>query len=1113
MTMHGKHIAHLVAAVLVAASLGCGGAHIPRPPAPEDSVARLQRNIAKVRHAIESTQQLIGRARGQPYLPDLYLRLAELYVEEAKYHYYIAYEGTKRRERAVTSVQARLLKDQAIAVYNRIMREFPDFREADKVLFSIAHEQRELGTYDEMLRTLQRIVDDFPKSAYRNESLLVIGDYHFDKNELPEAERFYRLILASPESSSHGMARYKLAWVRMNKEDFKGALDFFEQTIKGMVQQGGGAQRIGTDKRIDLRREALVDLVFAYTEVHGKNPNPLPYFRKNADSRTTYLAALAKLGRRMSFKGLYKQSTLVYREILNLGGDTDDTLDHARMLYDGVIRGKTFDHAASDVELILGVFGRNYYSWRLNDKEKANLFAEFEPYARDIATKSHLKAKEEGDKGLYATAAEAYRRYLDFFSAAPQRFAMQQNHAEALFSAEKWYDAGRAYAEINTKVPAGEQKQATYTTVVSFWNALKESKKLSRLQLATARAGLRIAGRDYIARYPKGDQIAKVKFNIARTYYDEGNFEEAVELFTAFVTEFPAVEETSVAAHLALDCKRARDDFEGLAEVGKRLAADERLAAPLRAEITEIVKGAESRELDKATLKASGSGDAAAEEGLLKYATSHAGSELGEKALLNAFVTARNSDDFEKVFGIGERFLKEYPKSNALPDVLATLGKMAAQAVEFRRSARYLEEAARRKPGDARAVEMLRAAAAIRAHLGDASGAKEVYRLVLQRSQSAGARREAALQLADLLDRTGQLEEASQAYASAIGEGATGAATYFKLGYAKVRLQNPEEALKYLRLAADRGRGADSAEDADGAAAAQFYLGQVILEEFQGIAFGGDRSVDRQILMAKKMRLDGAQQAYLAAVRAGRPAWSIAALARLAVLYEGFALFIEGAPAPEGMSAADAQQYKNVLKKESVPWRRKAKEALQTCVDLIHKQSIATPILTAATKACLSGQPLTTDPGVRPQLRGGSRGGALSDQAAVLRKRIAKNSKDYDALGKLATLMVQAGDIYEAKMVLDKAIEGGAPSAVWNLRGVVTFQLGYVQEAYDNLRRAVDRDPHNPYARANLAVLFQKFGYAKEARNEAAKVSASKIPSAVDLVPGAREVLSSLGVQ
>jgi len=182
-------------------------------------------------------------------------------------------------------------------------------------------------------------------------------------------------------------------------------------------------------------------------------------------------------------------------------------------------------------------------------------------------------------------------------------------------------------------------------------------------------------------------------------------------------------------------------------------------------------------------------------------------------------------------------------------------------------------------------------------------------------------------------------------------------------------------------------------------------------------------------------------------------------------------------------------------------------------VELVHKQSVATPVFTPAARACLTGQPLNEDPGVRPPLHGSSKGATLSDQAAALRKRIAKNSKDYDALSKLAVLLVQAGDIYEAKLVLDKAIEGGAPANIWNLRGVVTFQLGYVQESYENFRRAVERDPHNPYARANMAVLFQKFGYAKEARNEAAKVTASKIQNTVELVPGAREVLAGLGVQ
>jgi tetratricopeptide (TPR) repeat protein len=1099
-------VALALAAILAG---GCGAAHIPRPPAPEDAVARLQRNIAKVRHAIKSTQELIGRARGQPYLPDLYLRLAELYVEEAKYHYYIAYEGTKRRERAVTSVQTRLLKDQAIAVYGRILREFPDFREADKVLFSMAHEHRELGNYDEMMRTLQRIIDDYPKSPYRNEALLVIGDFHFDKSELDQAERYYKMIVHGPESGSHGMARYKLGWVRMNKEDFKGALEYFESCIKGMTGTATGA-RAG-DKRLDLRREALVDLVFAYTEVNKKVENPLPYFRKYADSRTTYLAALAKLGRRYSFKGMYKQSTLVYREILNFGGDTEDTLDHARMLYDGVVRGKSFEQADNDVALILGVLGRSYFSWRTNEKERANLFAEFEPYARDLATKAHVAARDANDQKLFSVAADAYRHYLDFFSSAPKRFDMQQNHAEALYSAGRFFEAGQAYAEINTKVPQADQKQAIYTTVVSFWNALKEPKKLSRLELVRARAGLRQAGREYIARFGKqGEQIAKVKFNIARTYYDEGEFEDAVELFAAFVTEFPQAEETQIAAHLALDCLRARDDFEGLVALGKRFLAEGKVGPELRNEIAEIVKGAESRELDQATLKASGSGDSAAEEGLLRYASQHSGTELGEKALLNAFVTAKNSDDFDKVFAIGERFIKEYPKSPALPDVLATLGKMAAQAVEFRRSSRYLEEAARQRPNDAKSVEMLRAAAAIHAHLGDVSSAKEDYRLVLQRAASADRRREASLELADLLEHVGQYEEAAQALSSALAEGATGASTYYRLGYARHRLGAPEEAIRYFKLSADRARGAESPEDLDGAAASNFYLGQILLEEFGGINFGQDRSVDRQILMAKKMRFDGAQGAFLAAVRIGRPQWAMASLARLAALYEGWAGFIENAPAPEGQ---DAAAYKAALKKEAGPWHKKAQEALQTCTDLVHKQAVVAPVLSPAAQACLSGKPLTEDPAARPPMPA-RRGGAAPDQAAIYRKRIAKNSKDYESLEKLAVLTLQGGDVYEAKLILDKAVEGGAPAPVWNLRGVVDFMLGERQAAYEDFRRAVDKDPHHPYARANLATLFHQYGYGQLARSEAAHVNASRLEAgATALLPGAREALAALGVK
>lgn len=149
-----------VMTMLALGGLGCAASLVPKPPAPEDEVARLKREITKVRFAVASTKELIDRSRGQPYLADLYLRLAELHVEEARYHYFIAYEGTKRRERSVTSVQARLLKNQAIGIYKRILDEFPNYSDKDKVLFFVAHEYRELGEYPDMLKYLERVMGE-----------------------------------------------------------------------------------------------------------------------------------------------------------------------------------------------------------------------------------------------------------------------------------------------------------------------------------------------------------------------------------------------------------------------------------------------------------------------------------------------------------------------------------------------------------------------------------------------------------------------------------------------------------------------------------------------------------------------------------------------------------------------------------------------------------------------------------------------------------------------------------------------------------------------------------------------------------------------------------------
>ncbi|WP_169788816.1 hypothetical protein [Vulgatibacter incomptus] len=88
---------------------------------------------------------------------------------------------------------------------------------------------------------------------------------------------------------------------------------------------------------------------------------------------------------------------------------------------------------------------------------------------------------------------------------------------------------------------------------------------------------------------------------------------------------------------------------------------------------------------------------------------------------------------------------------------------------------------------------------------------------------------------------------------------------------------------------------------------------------------------------------------------------------------------------------------------------------------------------------------------------------------------------------------------------MDKASEGGADSATFNLRGVIAHALGRPQEAFESFRAALDKDDSNVRARLNLAALYRAYGYDRQAQAESAKVGAGAARLANDpgLIPGA----------
>jgi len=1091
-----RAIITLLAAVLIA---GCSSA--ARKVLEEDHVERLKRDVAKVQFAISTTKTLISRARGAGYLPDLQMRLAELYIEQAKYHYHIAMEQQKGKGTGVVSLQTRLLKNEAISTYRRLMDLYPDYRDGDKVLFFMAHEMRELGEYENMIKTYLELSDKHPKSDFRLEGLLTVGDYYFDKAELDQAEKYYQMVIDSAETRVHAMARYKLAWCKINRADFKGALKLFEGSVmaarKWLAQYGG---KSGSSK-IDLRREALVDSVFCYTEVH-KPAGAINYYRERADSKTTFLAALEKLGNRYYVKQSWKAVAAVYRELLLLTGDSTDALEWAHRLYEAVTYGKIYDQGAKDVGVIVEVIRRRYYNHALNDKERARMLDTFEKYARDIATRLQDLANEKKDDEKFLEAAQAYKAYLTFFAKSKNAREVLSNLAEALYAAKQYLEAGKFYEQAAAMQQGKDRQESTYTAVVSYFDALTGKQKNSRLDVVQARAGLRRAGRIYIKENPKDAKIVQVKFNVARTYYDAGEFEDSIRLFTALVQQFPSSKEAPVAAHLTLDGHRNLEDYDGLLDAGKTfLAMNELGDGEFKKELSEILKGAENQLLNRETMIAADKGGAEGAEGLQNIADKYKGTSVGEKALINAFVTARAAGDPDKIFEIGDNMLRTYPNSDKLGEVLTAMGKVALDSLQFARGAGYLENAARRKP-EKDAAETYKAAGMIYAQLGDRKNAEVNFNVFLRSSGTPQDKAELAVRVARLHIQAADWNSAVNLLQKASLAGATSNEMLYQLGYALYRKGQLAEAQQYLSQAAAAGKGG-SASDREAAAAAQFYLGEISFKTFESIQLSSDLTQLAPTLQQKLAYMKQASGAYMGVVQIGSATWSVAALGRLSSVDDVAAAALRGMTLPEGLPEATVKQVKDALEANAAPLAAESKVALKQCTATARKLKV----LSEAAKACLGGKAPSGDPQVDLTVPSVNR--AKPNGAVALERTLAKRPKDMPAIVKLGELYLGAGNPYMAQMIFGKGMELGETAQVLNGLGVATARLGELQDALDLFDRATKRDSGYDPAHANKAALLARFGYAAESKAEVKKMRSPDALSDGDprLLPNAAQVI------
>ena len=1052
----------------------------------ERLLTQLKLDMESVDQAIEGTRTLIEQSMHRPYLPDLYMRLAELYIAKSRILYHMKRAEDPEASKAVVALEANLLKAKAVDLYTKVLQEFPQYSKPDKVLFFMAHEYREMGKFEKMLECYTDLTKRFPESPYRLEAHLMIGDYNFDAMNLDKAEESYRTILSAPESHVHGMARYKMAWCHINRNQYPEAVELLEQIVAD-PRYDEQKTEIDAYKKINLRREALMDLAYCYTEVR-KPEEALDYFARLSDSKSVYLAVLDKLGQRYFLKEDWNSATMVYTKILALSRNAEKTPAYAEKLFACSQKAQKLEKPEESVRMLVRTLADVEADWRIPDEDKEKYRSQLELYARDLATRLHVTAKEKGEKALFSQAADAYKHYLAFFKDGETTRDILHNQSEALFKAERYFEAGEAYEKLASQESAqqtGSLQDCLYGAVVSYHRALKEEQGLDDLKKLEAREALRQAGDRYLAAYPAAVEAPEVAFNVAWVAYEQGDYGVALEGFKSFIQKYPQSKEAQAAGHLVLDIHKSLDDLDGLIADARALLEKQEIADPaFRKEVEGILASSERREVEELTLKVR-DGVEGSDQALIALGKESRDTGLRETALFNLFVVNKQSNQIPKTLEIGRQILDAFPQSEHRADVSSTLAHYYFEAADFPNAAVLSEKAAELAKGEEQGQHWHRAAK-LRGWMGESAVSVNDYRKalgLLGTEKRLEAEKDLLGELEALHDWPGSASLCESLMAQEPAEvrwvSRYGSALLHQ-GRTAPASEAYDRAIALYNRKVSSSPDSLSPEERAAGAEARFHKARQELEAFQRITLQGD-SIDSGVVQKKIAALQALEGASLEVAQYASPRWTVASLELAARANEGLVSFFLGAPVPKDLTLPQKQQYQKLLEDKVQPYRDKAQQYREAALDKAYQLGIFCPeVLSCYSDRNGGASPPAISRGSLSRSQGGTaRGGAVQ----TLIEGLYADPGNPSLLFSLGASYVAEGKYDLAALVLHRLLEKAPSDAKGhNLLGMVRMLQGKDSEAYASFRKALELAPNLAEASANLVVLYEGYGNQREAK-------------------------------
>jgi len=880
----------LAVACAVALAPVADAARKPRPPATLADLAQRSPPIdpgvvvsADTAQAASSYQVFLGIEGADPALRAQALRrLGDLRLAET--------EALVARDDADAEA-VRSVARQAVGAYGQLLHEQPTYAAADAVLYQLARALEHGGDAAAALATLDRLVTQYPRSAYVAEAQFRRGEAFFSAQRYADAEHAYAAVLAGGTGTEFfQQAQYKYAWALFKQSQDEASNAAFLALLDTLLVEQGAVRPIGELSRAE--QELVDDALRALAITFAASDGPAALQAALAShGPAAYEARLyAALGDLYVEKERFQDGAEAYRAFARrqpMDPQAPLLLVRATEAY---AKGGFASLVLDGKQQLAEEYGPGSAYWQARPAGlDPAVGAAVQASLLDLAGHHHALAQQGRAAAERDAAIRWYRLYLDGFDASPQAPGTRLLLADLLFEGQRFEEAAAEYERAGYGYEGNpDAARAAYAALVAYAEAESRLPEARRGEVASRAVGSSLR---FVDTFPAHAETPGVLTRTTKALFDAGDRERAeavAKRVLALGTRAdPGQQQVAwtVLAHIYFDTARYAEAEVAYGELVRRLRAGN----PLRDEATERLAASVYRQAE--AKRAAGDVPGAVAD-FLRVASVAPSSPTRIAAEFDAATLLMGASAWADAAAVLERFRRDHPGDALQPEATRKL------------AVAYLEGG--------------------RKH----DAAVEFERIADAAAEPADVRRAARWQSAELYVDANDVDAARRAYAAYVEE--------FPAPFAPAVEARHE--LAYLARVAgdarDRERWLGELVAADAAAGAartdrsRYLAAQASLELARPLDAAARAiqlvvPLDRSLL-ARKKALEAALAAYGKAADYAVASVTTAAGYAMADLYREFGRALLQSERPGNLTVEELEQYDVLLEEQAFPFEEKA---------------------------------------------------------------------------------------------------------------------------------------------------------------------------------------------